>query len=264
MTTAGPRVFLLACTAIEESGVGEWLASIGGTPCLEHVAGSDPERLIEFAARRCYRAYAPGLNPNVTAIRRDSEKYHGNILAQGHGSVLEHATATWAFEGVSRVFTHELVRNRIGNAFSQESLRYVRLTDGIPVWIPPEIADNEEAAAVFASAVERAEDDQRKLAAIYGIDQMTDFSTKKKLTSAFRRIAPDGLSTGIVFSCNMRSLRWIIEQRTSRHAEYEIRLVFSRVAEIAVERWPVLFQDFEPVNTGDGLVCEWVPKCHKV
>ena len=30
---------------------------------------------------------------------------------------------------VSRVFTHELVRHRAGSAFSQESLRYVRLTD---------------------------------------------------------------------------------------------------------------------------------------
>lgn len=262
--TAQPRVYLIAYTQVDNAAIHEWLASLGGEQCMSHVAGSAAEQLVELSGRRCYKSFDVGLNPNVTTIRKDSEKYHANILESGHGSVLEHATSTWAIEGVSRVFTHELVRNRAGNAFSQESLRYVRLSDAIPFWIPPEIAANADAKAVFERAISKMEDWQRELAGIFGIDDMKDFGLKKKLTSAFRRIAPDGLATGIVFTANMRSLRFVVEQRTSRHAEYEIRKVFNDVARIASERWPMLFQDFSQIDTGDGDVKEWVPKCRKV
>jgi thymidylate synthase (FAD) len=259
-----PRVYLLAHTAIEQEGVASWLDSLSGSKCLDHVAGDDAERLIELAGRRCYRSFDVGLNPNISRIRTESAAYHKNVLESRHGSVFEHATSTWAFEGVSRVFTHELVRNRAGNAFSQESLRYVRLSDGIPFWTPPEIESNAEGAALFDKAVAQMEEWQRELSRIYGVDEMKDFAAKKKLTSAFRRIAPDGLGTGIVFTANMRSLRFAIEQRTSRHAEMEIRIVFNLVAKIAARKWPMLFQDFSPADTGDGEVMEWIPQNQKV
>jgi thymidylate synthase (FAD) len=83
---------------------------------------------------------------------------------------------------------------------------------------------------------------------------MTDFEQKKKLTSAFRRVAPEGLATGIVMTFNIRSLRWIIEQRTAPWAEEEIRIVFNIVAKDAMARWPMVFQDFKEVDTEDGLL----------
>ena len=43
----------------------------------------------------------------------------------------------------------------------------------------------------------------------------------------------------------MRTLRNVILQRTDRHAEWEIRKVFAEVADIALENWPNLFQDFK-------------------
>jgi thymidylate synthase (FAD) len=162
---------------------------------------------------------------------------------------------------VSRVYTHELVRNSVGNAFSQESLRYVRLDD-IAFWLPPEIAQDEEATAKFIEVIEYLEKAQAWLADHFKIAEIKNFDQKKKLTSAFRRIAPEGLATGIVASFNMRSLRWIIEQRTSRHAEYEIRLAFNSVAKFAFEKWNYLFQDFttESVDGAD----EWRPKNSKI
>ena len=81
------------------------------------------------------RPWAPGLNANVSKVREDSAEYLRNILKSGHGSVLEHANFTFLFHNVSRVFTHELVRHRAGAAYSQESMRFVRLTD-IPFWFP--------------------------------------------------------------------------------------------------------------------------------
>jgi len=168
------------------------------------------------------------------------------------------------FEDVSRVFTHELVRNRIGNAFSQESLRYVRLTD-LRFWLPPEIDASPVALQIFLEAITYLESCQKRLADHFGIESMKHFELKKKLTSIFRRIAPMGLGTGIVFSCNMRSLRWLVEQRSSGAAEYEMRVVINKMARLAIRKWPMVFQDFSGKDTGDGPeVLEWVPQHHKV
>lgn len=263
MKETTPTVYLLAATELSPAAIAQWLREIGGSDaerCLEHVTGEDAERLIELSGRRCYKSFAAGLNPNVTKVRTDSEEYLENIIESRHGSVLEHASCTWAFEGVSRVFTHELVRHRAGTAFSQESLRYVRL-DEIPFWIPPRIRSNALASAIFRDTVEYLENQQRRLAELYKINELP-FSQKKALTSDFRRIAPEGLGTGIVFTCNIRALRHVIEMRTSRHAEFEIRLVFSQVAQMSCEKWPMLFRDFT-YDMVDGIY-EWKPKHSKV
>jgi thymidylate synthase (FAD) len=73
------------------------------------------------------------------------------------------------------------------------------------------------------------EDKQKLLAWLTKIDEM-DFSQKKILTSAFRRIAPMGLSTGIVFTANFRALRHIIELRTQPGAEAEMREIAGLIA----------------------------------
>lgn len=264
MKQVTPSVKLIAYTRLDHSRLYEWLTEIAGyetaSACIDRSVGSDSEVLVEMSARRCYKSYAAGLNPNLTKIREDSEEYHRNVIASGHGSVLEHATCTWAFENVSRVFTHELVRHRAGTAFSQESLRFVRL-DELSFWVPPDITANPEAARIFSETVEFLERQQLRLAELFNINSLA-FTEKKKLTSSFRRIAPEGLATGIVFTCNMRALRHVIEMRTSRHAEHEIRLVFDQVAEIATGMWPMLLADFA-TDLVDG-VREWKPTKSKV
>ena len=245
--------------------------------CLEHVQGADIEQLIELLARRCYKSFAPGLNPNVKKIRTDSEEYHANIAKSRHGSVVAHGMVTYAFEDVSRVFTHEIVRNWVGNERSQESLRYVRLTD-LRFWIPSIITQETAGKLlpgpdgellqltpeiIFRMVIDVCEWGQRALAEYFEIDKIQLFERKKKLTSAFRRIAPIGLATGIGISFNLRSLRWIIEQRTDPAAEEEIRLVFGLVAEDAMRRWPQMFQDFTKVGTNDGLF-QYIPTYSKI
>ncbi len=282
MTLVEPQVFFLGEMKLDESGVRSWLGHVGGDAALdnfdENIEGSDVEQLIELMARRCYLSFAPGLNPNVKKIRTDSSEYHLNILKQKHGSVASHGHCTYAFENVSRVFTHEVVRNHTGNDMSQESLRYVRLED-IKFWIPPIIErekerrvlfgfDSTQARAltpeeIFTEVIVKCEWAQRALAEYYDIDNLKDFDAKKKLTSAFRRVAPMGLATGIGMTFQIRSLRWIIEQRTSRHAEEEIRIIFGKVAEDAMSRWPYVFQDFTKVDTEDGLF-EYIPTYSKI
>ncbi|HWW89324.1 MAG TPA: FAD-dependent thymidylate synthase [Solirubrobacteraceae bacterium] len=152
--------------------------------------------------------------------------------------------------------THELVRHRAGSAFSQESLRYVRLAD-IGFRVPPAL---EPVRGQVLAIVEQLEEFQISAAKELGIDEQgVPFHVKKEVTSALRRLAPLGLSTDIVWTANARTLRHVIEMRTAEGAEEELRLVFDRIARIMQAEAPGLFQDFSRQDDGS-----WVPEHHKV
>ena len=264
MPRVEPAVYLIARPQLDLVGLRDYLIAIGGTGwmaerSLDDLKHNGGENLVEVAGRMCYRSWAPGMNRNVTKVRKDSSDYLANIVRSGHGSVLEHANYTFVFHNVSRVFTHELVRHRAGVAISQESLRYVRL-DTIPVWYPQWAKDDPDVMERAEGLVEAMEEFQVWAADHFGLDEPgTDFTTKKHMTSWMRRFAPDGVATGIVWTANVRTLRHVIEMRTSPGAEEEIRLVFDGVAKVMVQECPALFADFE--RYGDG---GWVPQHRKV
>jgi thymidylate synthase (FAD) len=249
MDIVEPKVFIIGETRVVKSGLDEYLKWVG-TKKWRSDAPSDSEKLVEVMGRLCYRSFEPGLNPNVTKVRKSNEEYVSNILKVQHGSVLEHSSVNFVFADVSRVFTHELVRHRVGTAISQESLRFVRLTD-LDAWMPTVISENEEAMAFMCNCFEEMERWQTELTEILGVEEMKNFNQKKVATSAMRRIAPIGLATSIGWSANMRTIRHCIEMRTEPHAEEEIRDVFGKVGLIMRERYPNLFGDYE-VEMVDG------------
>jgi thymidylate synthase (FAD) len=152
--------------------------------------------------------------------------------------------------------THELVRHRAGSAFSQESLRYVRLTD-IGFRVPPAL---EPLRGQVLAIVEQLEEFQRDAAAALKLDDDgVPFHVKKEATSALRRLAPLGLSTDIIWSANLRTLRHVIAMRTAEGAEEELRFVFDEIARVMKGEAPLLFQDFERGSDGS-----WEPRFHKV
>jgi thymidylate synthase (FAD) len=210
--------------------------------------GSGGEALVALMGRMCYRSFAPGLNPNVSRTRTGLAKYLGHIFESGHGSVLEHMNITVVFHNVSRVFTHELVRHRAGCAMSQESLRFVRLDD-LGLWLPPEIEQDPELVSLFEKTFENLEQLQVELAKKTNIDTIKDFDKKKRLTSAFRRIAPDGLATTIGFTANARAWRHILAMRGAAGAEAEMRCVMFPLAKQMYTRYPSMFSDMKLVMT---------------
>lgn len=252
-----PKVFLVGETRIVEDGLQAFLSHTGA-PEWTSDAPSDSERLCEVMGRLCYRSFEPGLNPNVTRIREGNAPYLANIVEVGHGSVLEHASLNFIFADVSRVVTHELVRHRAGTAISQESLRFVRL-DSLSAYVPVHIREHEEGMELFVRTFEELERIQQELAELYAIDDEKLFAVKKKLTSAFRRMAPIGVATTIGWSCNFRTLRHVIEMRTDPHAEEEIRFLFGKVYHLVKERYPNLFADYEETEA-DGL--PWIKTVH--
>lgn len=244
---------------------------------VEPVA-SDASALVALAGKRCYNSFEPGLNPNVTKIRTDHAAYIENVLASGHGSVLEHASWTFAIENVSRVFTGEMNRHRAGAAISEGSMRYIRFED-IGYWTPTTIREESDllegllvddmsadevqfakkmTREIFATAFTEMEKWQLDLSNVWKIGELKNFKVKKVLTSMFRRIVGMGLSTGGVWTLNARALRHVIVMRANEHAEEEIFLVFDVIADMIKLQEPNLFGDFERTEKG------WVPKYPKV
>lgn len=260
MRETTPQVELIARPSVDLEALSRYLKTVGGESWLERrlgeEGGSNPgQLLVEAAGRACYRSWEPGLNPNVTKVRTDAAEYFLNIMRSGHGSVLEHANYTFVLSDISRVFSHELVRHRAGSAFSQESMRFVRIKD-MGFRIPESM---ESLRPQIISILETLEEFQISAAEHFGLDEEgVNFHTKKEITSALRRLAPDGISTMIIWTANVRTLRHVIQARTDPGAEEELRIVFNRIGEIMKEEAPLLFADFGVV---DGA---WTTEYRKV
>lgn len=243
MRETEPKVRMIAHTAVDAGALGEYLDDIGADEYELDALISDTENLIKVAGKICYKSFQAGLNKNISRVRDDSQQYISNINKVGHGSVIEHGSVTFVIWDCSRVVTHELVRHRAGTAMSQESGRYVRLNN-IGFWIPSCLKSNEEGLQMIYDHIADTERLVQHLEYVYDVDGQPNFSKKKELTSALRRVAPIGMATAIVWTMNMRAARHIIQMRTSRHAEEEIRLIFSKIADVMVPTFPALFSDF--------------------
>ena len=244
------KIYLIAKTEIED-GFNEYLSDIKQNEWMFNILTDSSDLLVEFAGRLCYKSWAPydgtsGTNPNVKKVRTGNKKYIKNILSSGHGSVLEHVNLTFLCTGVSRVFTHELVRHRAGCAYSQESLRYCRL-EHMEVILPD--IDEQSGMLYAKEAIEKLKVEIGHLNTLLIKDDMPFFK-KKELTSWIRRICPIGISTNILFTANVRALRHMIALRTSSSAEVEIREVFTKIAHLCKEAAPNLFQDIMFLPSG--------------
>lgn len=246
MKETTPQVELIARPSVDLDALGRYLKTVGGESWLEqrldeNEAPNPGQLLVEAAGRACYRSWEEGLNPNVTRVRKDQAQYFLNILRSGHGSVLEHANYTFILWDVSRILTHELVRHRAGSAFSQESMRFVRIDD-IGFRIPESM---EPLRPQIINILETLEEFQISAAEHFGLDEEgIAFHDKKELTSAMRRLAPEGISTMIIWTANVRTLRHVIQSRTDHGAEEELRIVFNKIGHIMKNEAPLLFGDF--------------------
>ena len=248
-----PKAFLIAETKVDHAAIDHALLHLGVDGWASD-GGTDADVLTEFAGKSCYMSFDKNLNLNLSKVggRPNSAYIQDGIIGNKHGSVLEHSSVTFFLTNVSRVVTHELVRHRAGTAFSQTSGRYVR-SDEIDMYLPDELAVYPEAVAVFQRANEQMEDNLAELVKVTGIETMTNFGLKKRLTSAFRRILGNGQANHIVMTGNHRAWRHIIEMRTSVHAEEEIRVIMGDVAQQLKDKFPTIYSDMNLNNVG-----EWV------
>lgn len=246
-----PKAYMLAETVLVPEGFQAALQALQ-VPDWNTDAATGAEKLMEFAGKSCYLSFDTKLNANLTktGTRNNLQYLQEGIIATKHGSVLEHSSVTFFLHNVSRIVTHEKVRHRAGTAFSQTSGRYVR---GQALFYYPQILEQFGPAVkkVFEKAISQMHENVRELELLTGIAESKDFTLKKKLTSAFRRLMGNGQANHLVVTANHRAWRHIIETRTSRHAEEEIRIVIADAAQQLHARYPAIYADMVGVIVED-------------
>jgi thymidylate synthase (FAD) len=237
-----PEVYLVGKQTTEPEEIERFLADHGVQNWSTDTDDAG-QKLTEIAGRICYMSFArPRPGGNSTYLR--------NIIDVGHGSVLEHATYNFVITGVSRSFTHELIRHRAGFSYSQLSQRYVDESQCEFVE-PPVIAADPELHALFVKTVAECQrayiELTDKLSA--RIEQespdLPKTDRRKMARQAARSILPNATETKIFVTVNARAIRHFLYLRGNFHAEDEIRAVAIAMWEIMRRESPHFFADFE-------------------
>ena len=116
----------------------------------------EPEKIITTAAKLCYsKTNACEIYEKLT--EENVDKFIKMLADLGHESPLEHASFTFAIDGVSRSLLAQITRHRIAS-FSVQSQRYVNLEDSFEYITPPLIASNSMYRALFDDTVRESFD----------------------------------------------------------------------------------------------------------
>jgi len=231
----------------------------------------DPEKLVAAAAKNCYSAtdvdsIMDGLTPEKT------DSFLQMLTDLGHASPVEHASFTFAMEGVSRSLLAQITRHRIAS-FSVQSQRYVR-EHGFEYVIPPEIEKIPAAKAAFVRAME---DDQRTyeeltaalleghVAALLtqGVPEKEAHRRAEKMSiEDARYVLPNACTTRIVMTTNARSLKNFFQLRCCNRAQWEICALAEEMYRLCYAAAPSLFAHCGP-SCVDGVCSEGKMSCGK-
>ena len=218
-----PNVKLLAHTVIDDDAIAE-LMDI-------QPQSTDAETLVTFAGRSCYESWH----------RPRPETYHDRdyidrtIFEQQHGSILEHATATLYFTGVSRAFLTELTRHR-HLSFSVRSQRFVN-EEGANIVIPPAMKDLRHTKNTLLEKFEDQLHTYRWLVR----QNLDNGYTRKQAREAARAILPSMTETKMVVTGNLRAWLEVIERRTAPDADAELQEVMGMARDVLKPLAPSIF-----------------------
>lgn len=192
----------------------------------------EPERAVATAARLCY-APVGGRELMESLTDEKIRKVLTTIMASGHFSTLEHASYTFAVEGVSRALTHQLVRHRLAS-FNQQSQRYVKFKEEPPIVRPASVDTNPEAAQAFDEAIE---------ACWQAYDKLVQAGVPAEDA---RYVLPNACETKIVVTMNIRELMHFFSNRCCNRAQWEIRELAWKMLELVRPTAPFIFRTAGP------------------
>lgn len=182
-------------------------------------------------------------------------EYIHNLIDQEHDSVLEHASWTFLLTGVSRAFTHQMVRHRVGFSFSQLSQQYHDETTAKFV-IPEEVKADPKVMELWIRLIEELRQAYKAIAIDLGDGNLIRYDSsreaRRSIRSAARSILPNATETKLVFSANGRALRHFLSLRGATAGDLEMRRVSALIYSRLNDEAPALLSDFEMSTHEDG------------
>lgn len=211
----------------------------------------EPEELVEAAGRVCYMSFG-----TAQSLRSNAD-YIQNLIAMGHESVLEHVNWSFVISGITRSLSHQLVRHRVGFAFSQLSQQYHDESDAEFV-MPSEIEDHPQAAAAWTEAVNTTKEAYAKILRVLEESrQISDCAgnqreIRRAIRSAARSVLPGCAETTVFTTANARALRHFFAVRGGIPGDREVRELAVELFNAVTKEAPSLFFDFEVGEFSDG------------
>lgn len=210
-----------------------------GKPSLERWMSIDPnstdaEALTTAAGRSCYLSYH---RPN-SATAKDSDYIERTLHEQGHGSIAEHATATFHITGVSRALLAELTRHR-QLSFSVLSQRFVNEEEANIV-IPPAFQERNDRWVVHKYAKLTSAHYSHLVAAL-----QEDGVPRKQAREAARAVLPNMTETRIYLSGNHRAFYEMISKRIKPDADKEFQVVARLLLAELLKLAPSIYKPLE-------------------
>ncbi|MCI0855465.1 MAG: FAD-dependent thymidylate synthase [Chloroflexi bacterium] len=203
---------------------------------LDHT--HDPIRSLYIAYRTAYSALTPmQIDDRIEDGRISREKMTDFIerrLQTGHASPLEQIWFEFGISGVTRTFSHQFVRHRVGISFEQQSQRYVKFKNAtFPYTIPQSVkkaGKEEKMEAAFA-----------QLGELY--QEMLDAGVPAEDA---RFILPNATSTNFKILVNFQELLHICDLRLCTRAQWEFRKVASLMRAEVNRRFPEIGMYLQP------------------
>ncbi len=233
----------------------------------------EPERVVAAAAKLCYSAV--GVERLMEDLTPEKSARFLNMLSDlGHASPVEHASFTFAIEGVSRALLAQITRHRIAS-YSVQSQRYVRMDDFRFV-IPPEVESDPESKARFLKAMEEEAAHYLSLAqaltAKHEAELLAQGMPEKKAHSKAEKMAnedarfvlPNACETKMVVTMNARSLNNFFSLRCCNRAQWEIRALAEEMYKLVYAVAPNLFGKSGPSCVCTGRCPEGNMTCGKM
>lgn len=214
-----------------------------------------PEHIVAAAAKLCYSSSS--IDVLMDGLTDEKAAGFVEMLGEiGHESPIEHASFTFGIEGVSRSFLAQITRHRLAS-YSVQSQRYVR-EKKMDYVLPPQIAENEEALAIYKEAMEHAaqsyakitdllmEKNKAQLMAQGQDEKAAAKNAEKKSIEDARFVLPNAAETKMVVTMNARSLMNFFSLRCCNRAQWEIREVACQMLALVCQVSPHLFAKAGP------------------
>ncbi|GAB4537882.1 MAG: FAD-dependent thymidylate synthase [Thermodesulfovibrionia bacterium] len=210
----------------------------------------NPEETIAMAAKLCYSpSDIESLKKKIET--KDQKEFVEKLMKMGHMSPIEHASFTFAIEGISRACSHQLVRHRLAS-YSQQSQRYVseksqesgvRSQDTVFDYIiPPSIAEDNQAKEIFKRFMVEAQKTYDLLIARLNEKGIKGESANQDV----RFVLPNAAETKIMVTMNARELLHFFRQRCCYRAQWEIRQMAEEMLRLVKDVAPTIFQKAGP------------------
>lgn len=194
---------------------------------------TDAEHLTTLSGRLCYDSFH---RPNPDT-RDDRDYIRSTVVEKKHFSIVEHSSATFLIEDVSRNLTHELTRHR-HLSFSQRSQRYCDEGNTNFV-VPPALSSSgEEWGDELKNIAVDLQDTYKDL-----VDYLVGVKgyKRKQAREAARYILPSGTSTSIVVTGNHRAWYELLEKRLSPQADAEFQALAKEIHRHLSDLMPSLY-----------------------